>query len=84
MKTTLPEPVCPLGYPLKQLDDHFGGDKARFWEWMRGQTMVLCEGRRWSPELNHFEPTACVDHPHGTVVYKHDVEQYLAGKEPLD
>jgi len=82
--TTLPEPVCPLGYPRSQLEEFLGDRLEAFTEWMRGQTVVICQGKRWSPEERRDVPTDCFGHPHNVVTYRHDVERYLAGKEPLD
>ena len=74
---TLPEPECPYGYTYGQLEDILCSRIDEFGHWMRGQTMMLCDGRRWNPETEQYE-TGC-DKPHGVVVYQYDLERFLAG-----
>ena len=46
----LEAPACMHGYTAEQVDrilaEH-GRTEAEFHRWMRGQTMTLCDGRRW-------------------------------------
>lgn len=77
----LPEPECKWGYTSRQIEQIMGDRIDAFYRWMRGQTVSLCGGS----EYRHGEgyaPNACG--PHGTVVYRCDVEQYLQGGGPLD
>lgn len=93
----LPEPECPLGYPESQLQKILG--KAAlfniFCNWMRGQTMGLCDGLRWNPDADWYdqnwtprrgcyEPSDCYDSPHGGVVYRSDLERWMAGLPVVD
>jgi hypothetical protein len=77
----LPAPACQLGYTQTQLDailidvDHFGN-------WMRGQTMVICDGRYYDYDAKAYEDTGCG--PHGAVVYAWDVTRYIEGGPIVD
>lgn len=86
MKITLPVPDCPLGYPRSQLEQILGDRFEAFQEWMRGQTMAICEASRYSPEADLYIPSACAGggDPHGVVACPHDVARFISGKEPLD
>lgn len=69
---TLPDPECYHGYPITQVRVILSGNQYdRFFDWMSGQTVALCEGKR-------------CDTPHGGVVYSSDLLQYLNGGQPLD
>lgn len=72
----LPEPECPMGYPVTQLQT-FITDMDDLNRWLDGQTMALCEGRRWSYANSEWEPDECAGNPHGAVVYRRDVRRYL-------
>lgn len=80
----LPEPSCFLGYPRSQVVEIVGLRLDAFDHWMRGQTVAICDGRRYDPDQRDYVPTACSAHPHGVVVYPWDVRQFLAGGGPLD
>jgi len=79
----LPATECKYGYTEKQISEIIGLERlVEFNDFMRGQTVCLCEGRAYSHELKKYIPTNCG--PHGTVVYPWDVAQFLAGRPPLD
>lgn len=72
LATYLPEPECYHGYSITQVRAILGLDRYdRFFDWMSGQTMAICEGRKCGT-------------PHGGVVYPSDLGQFLAGGRPLD
>ncbi|WBB94216.1 hypothetical protein [Verrucosispora sp. WMMC514] len=79
---TLPEPDCRYGYTIDQLTAVLGDRLDDFYQWMRGQTVSLCNGSEHNPERGGQWPTGCG--PHGTVVYRSDLRQFLAGRRPLD
>ena len=75
---TFPEPICPDGYTWPQLEEIL--DPTTFAElshWMRGQTTMICEGRRYNHKLRQYETDECADNPHGGVVYMFDVHRFL-------
>ena len=76
---------CPWGYTnagIKRILPR--EEEKRFWQWMAGQTMMLCEGREYDYEAKAYKPSACAQTPHGGIVYTWDLEQYLAGGAALD
>lgn len=77
-----PNPDCDRGYSFDLLKETLGA--ARFSElmdWMHGQTMMLCDGRRYDHDAREYYET----HPaHGPVVYTWDVERWLKGGQILD
>lgn len=79
----LPKPECEMGFSEEQVTQILGPAESAFWHWMDGQTMCLCEARRYNHEKHCYEPTTCVK-AHGTVVYPHDLERFLRGLPPLD
>lgn len=50
---------------------------------MNGQTMMLCDGRRYNHDAREYE-VACGGVAHGVVVYPWDVERFLAGLPVVD
>lgn len=38
----LSPPECPHGYTVEQIEEIFGDEVPYFWNWMKGQTMMLC------------------------------------------
>lgn len=81
----LPEPECKYGYPSYQIDKMFPGERRDdFSRWMRGQTVMLCEGRSYNYDTKEYEPNECADNPHGPVIYKWDVERYVRGLPIID
>lgn len=78
---------CPLGLTTSDLVELFDNDEvklARFNYWMVGQTMSICEGRAYNYEKKCYEPDECAATPHGIVVYRWDVERFLAGLPVID
>lgn len=84
MAKELPDPKCPMGYPEAQLKDILFDRINNFNKWMTGQTVGVCDGRRYNYDTKEYEPTECADKPHGAVVYRSDLQSYLAGKGNLD
>lgn len=79
---TLPKPQCKYGYPDKQLEEILKDEYRTFLNWMNGQTMTLCDGREYDHKLEEYRSTGCG--PHGAVVYKHDLEGFLNGRQVWD
>lgn len=74
----LPKPECSCGFTKKQIVGIMGLRTEEFWDWMRNQTVMLCDGK----EYNHAEKryqVVCDGVAHGTVIYQRDVERFLAG-----
>lgn len=116
----LPEPSCPSGYTAEDLEAILGPRIEAFWHWMRGQTMMVCEGKKYHYVREHntmcphlsgdeyswecsyagggwYETTECsgllpgmpvsddeVLGGHGPVVYRWDLERFLAGLDVFD
>lgn len=70
----LPEPDCTHGYSVDLLEEYLSKEdfKDLMW-WMRGQTMALCDGRRYDYEKREYYETG---HSHGPVVYPWDVKRW--------
>lgn len=77
-----PEPDCDRGYSFGLLEETLGaGGFSELMDWMHGQTMMLCDGRRYDHEAKEYYET----HPaHGPVVYTWDVERFLGGGQIVD
>ncbi len=56
----------------ERIPEHLSG---RFNTWMNGQTMTICDGKRYNHEKLQYEDTGCG--PHGPVTYSYDVERFL-------
>lgn len=82
MPKNLPEPSCELGYTIDQLREIMGDRFDFFTSWMRGQTMAICDGTRYDYDLKESIATGCG--PHGTAVYRWDVERFLDGRPAVD
>lgn len=78
----LPKPDCKLGYTQQQVEAIMGPRSTDFHRWMRGQTVSLCEGTEWDYDSQTSKLTGCG--PHGVIIYRSDVEQFLRGGGPLD
>lgn len=75
---TFPHPVCPGGYPWGQIEQILDEETFReFKFWMSGQTMMLCDGRKYNHELRVYETDECAETPHGGVVYPYDLHRFL-------
>lgn len=77
-KSNLPAPSCELGYTTEQLKEIFfeEGELERFTNWMVGQTVGVCEARRFNHDTKTYEP-ACSGVAHGVVTYAYDVKRYV-------
>jgi hypothetical protein len=73
----LPEPACQLGYPRDAIEQILAEDIATFDEWMHGQAVAICDGRRYDHDRRDYDETGCG--PHGVVVYPWDLDRYLNG-----
>jgi hypothetical protein len=93
--TPLPKPTCKYGYTSRDISRIFdlGVDAEHFWRWMRGQTMMLCDGTRYDPDVAWTDSRGVkyqgryeLDCPvaHGGIVYVHDVALYLSGGDCVD
>lgn len=72
----LPEPGCPHGFPLDQLEAEMSPETFHeFSRWMYGQTVVICNGK--------YQTSGCFDSPHGSVAYVWDVAQFMRGVEAV-
>lgn len=77
-----PEPDCDLGYSFDLLEETLGAERfADLMDWMQGQTMAICDGRRYDHDTQEYYETL---HAHGPVVYTWDVMRFLAGGPILD
>ena len=58
----LPQSSCPQGYTEDDLSKIFGDKLPSFTQWMTGQTMGICDGRRFEHKREHndncMNPTA--------------------------
>lgn len=81
----LPEPLCSSGYPWYQIKEEIldAGELAKFSDWMYGQTMSICNGRRYSHETKEYQES-CGGVAHGGVVYPWDLQRFLAGRPIID
>jgi hypothetical protein len=84
MDSALSEPpACELGYPRDQLERLLDAQQlARLDHWMRGQTVGVCDGRRYDHEARQYQDTGCG--PHGACVYCWDLERWLRGEPIID
>ena len=73
---------CELGYPEEQLARILGNRLREFHGWMFGQTMAICDGRRYDPGTDAYEPSGCG--PHGFIVYPWDLGRFLDGLPVID
>lgn len=56
---------------------------AELMDWMHGQTMMLCEGRRYDHSTQEYTEK-CGGVAHGPVVYCWDLERFMAGGPIVD
>jgi hypothetical protein len=73
----LDEPECKYGYPIDQAQRVLGDRYEDYCAWARGSTGAICDGREYDHDQREYHPTGCG--PHGMVVYRWDVEKFLAG-----
>lgn len=81
--TNLEPPACEGGYTRAQVERIMGDRLAAFDKWMNGQTMMLCEGRKYNHDTEQYE-TACGGTAHGGIVYTWDLERFLRGLPVID
>lgn len=82
-RLSIPAPACVMGYPQAQLCTFMSHAQEKdFLQWMVGQTVGVCDGRRYDHDTKTFSETGCG--PHGTVVYAHDLMDWFAGKPVTD
>ncbi|RTK93182.1 hypothetical protein EKI60_06275 [Candidatus Saccharibacteria bacterium] len=79
----LPEPECKLGFTAVQVKTILGDDTTKFYHWIAGQTMALCEGTRYDYETKRYEES-CGGAAHGPIVYPWDLNRYLSGLPIID
>lgn len=80
----IPDPECESGYPWSQIETFLGVERTEeLMRWMRGQTMTLCEGRRYSHDTEDYSEK-CGGVAHGPVVYAWDLERFMRGGPILD
>mgnify|MGYP001610752726 CR=1 FL=1 len=75
---------CPYGHTREDLGIILGPRLQEFMLWMRGQTVMSCEGRQYNHDTGEWSPNACAETPHGLIVYGSDLRQFLNGGGPLD
>ena len=80
--TDMPLPSCELGYTDDDLAQILGQRFSEFKHWMRGQTIAVCEGRRYDHGRQVWLETGCG--PHGPATYGHDLRRFLAGGPIID
>lgn len=76
----LPPPDCEGAYTEYQVVKIFGDLLPEFHRWMVGQTMPICNGRRWDP-FNQKYQQACGGISHGPCYYDCDVVEFAEGKD---
>lgn len=84
----IPSPDCGAGYTIEQVETIMGARIDEFNRWMNGQTMCLCEGRRYDHTTREYKiDEVCAGVAHGPVVYAWDLKRFLEvipGKEIWD
>ena len=81
---SLPEPECRGGYTHPQIVEIVGQDREQqFWNWMTGQTMMVCDGRRYNHDTQEYEQSCEVAHGM-PIVYPWDLERFLDGRPIID
>lgn len=86
MGVGIPDPECTSGYTRRQVEEILGDEFPAFTKWMYGQTMSLCEGKRYNHKIREYE-VDCDGVAHGPIVYEWDLKRYLGivpGKEIWD
>lgn len=73
---------CPHGLTRRDVKTVMGARLDEFDKWMNGQTMMICDGRKFNHDTREYEPD-CPE-PHGVVAYRWDVERFLAGRSVID
>lgn len=68
------EPECRGGYTYAQVAEIVGPREGEFWDWMSGQTMMICQGEGACEGVAHGMP----------IVYRWDLERFLEGRPIVD
>lgn len=77
-----PDQPCGLGLPSEHLRQVLSAGQFKSLNaYLVGQTIGICDGRRYNHDTEEYEPTGCG--PHGTVVYRRDVQRWIDGL-PVD
>lgn len=80
----MPKPECESGYPWYQIREILGVKRTKeLSEWMYGQTMTRCEGRRYNHSIRAYEES-CGGVSHGGVVYPWDLQRFMDGGPVID
>lgn len=74
--------TCMYGFTYEDQERILGDRLPEFSRWMRGQTITKCDGRQFNHATKKYEPDGCG--PHGMVVYRSDLERFLAGLPVID
>lgn len=82
-KNLLREHACRYGYTVDEVREIMGHRFDAFTYWMRGQTMMICDGTTYDYEAKVKVPSEC-GVAHGTVIYRWDVERFLVGLPVID
>ena len=72
----IPEPECRSGYTVTQVEEIMGDRAEEFVRWMSGQTVALCEGKKYNHETKKYEKD-CGGTSHGVVIYAWDLKRFL-------
>jgi hypothetical protein len=75
---------CPYGLTSQDLDEVLGPRRNAFDHWMRGQTVMACDGKRYSHDIRQYLDDSHAGSPHGIVTYASDVKRFLAGLPVID
>jgi hypothetical protein len=76
------EPACQMGFTRNQVTELMGDQLPEFNQWMRGQTISICDGRLYNYATEQYDSSCGV--PHGPVFYPHDVQRFLEGQPVVD
>lgn len=76
--------VCPYGLTHDELEIILGSRMPEFMHWMRGQTVMLCDGREYDHDEKAYKDTACAPWGHGVVTYRWDLDRFLRGLPIID
>ena len=80
----LEKPRCELGYPIGQVVDILGNRSFEFADWISGQTVGVCDGRKYNHETKEYESSSCAPEGHGPVIYPWDLQRFIDGRSVVD
>ena len=81
-RVKLPNPECEWGYTEVQIEQICSVPED-FRKWMYGQTMALCEGRKYNYDTQEYEES-CGGVAHGMIVYPWDLVRYIECRPVVD